>query len=137
MKTERLDFQNTAGQKLSGRLELPDGSKPVAFALFALSFWAIPRAPGHWFVALPVALFGVAQGMNYPVVMSLLAGRASTEHRAIFMSVNGMVLRVGQTLGPLIMAGVAAAGGIDQVFYTAMGICGVLFLAMPWILRGE
>ena len=128
----------TASQlRVLNRLVAPERLVTIAFALFAISFWAIPWMPGHWFIALPVVLFGIAQGMNYPVVMSLLAGRASTEHRAIFMSVNGMVLRVGQTLGPLIMAGVAAVGGTDQVFYVAMGICGTLFLALPWILGGE
>ena len=105
-----------------------------AFALYALSFLAIPFLPGHWLVALPVALFGVAQGMNYPVVMSLLAGLAPTEHRAIFMSANGMVLRVGQTLGPLIMAAVFAWGGMNWVFYAAMAICISMFFFLPTML---
>ncbi len=106
----------------------------TAFALYALSFLAIPMLPGHWLIALPVALFGVAQGMNYPVVMSLLAGLAPTEHRAIFMSANGMVLRIGQTLGPLIMAAVFAWGGMDRVFYVAMGICIAMFLSLPLLI---
>jgi pimeloyl-ACP methyl ester carboxylesterase len=38
MKSERIEFQNEAGQKLSGRLELPPEDKPVAFALFAHCF---------------------------------------------------------------------------------------------------
>jgi MFS family permease len=88
-----------------------------------------------------VALFGIAQGMNYPVVMSLLAGLAPTEHRAIFMSANGMVLRVGQTLGPLVMAGVFAWGGMAMVFYAATGICLAMFLILPPLIgkkkRGE
>jgi ACDE family multidrug resistance protein len=105
-----------------------------AFALYALSFLAIPWLPGHWLVAIPVALFGVAQGMNYPVVMSLLADLAPTEHRAIFMSANGMVLRVGQTLGPLIMAGVFGWGGMESVFYAAMGICIGMFILLPWMI---
>jgi len=108
-----------------------------AFALYALSFLAIPFLPGYWLIAIPVALFGVAQGMNYPVVMSLLAGLAPPEHRAIFMSANGMVLRVGQTLGPLIMAGVFAWGGIEWVFYAAMGICIGMFILLPWMIGRE
>jgi len=108
-----------------------------AFALYALSFLAIPWLPGHWLVAIPVALFGVAQGMNYPVVMSLLAGLAPTEHRAVFMSANGMVLRVGQTLGPLIMAGIYSWGGMDRVFYAATGICIGMFLLLPWMIGRE
>lgn len=38
MKSERVKFQNETGQKLSGRLEVPPGGKPVAFALFAHCF---------------------------------------------------------------------------------------------------
>ena len=106
----------------------------LAFALYALSFLAIPALPGHWLVALPVALFGVGQGMNYPVVMSLLAGLAPMEHRAIFMSANGMVLRIGQTLGPLIMAGVFAWGGMASVFYAATAICVGMFLILPHLI---
>jgi MFS family permease len=108
-----------------------------AFALYALSFLAIPWLPGHWLVAVPVALFGVAQGMNYPVGMSLMAGLAPMEHRAIFMSANGMVLRIGQTLGPLVMAGVFAWGGMDRVFYAAMAICIGMFLLLPWMIGKE
>jgi ACDE family multidrug resistance protein len=105
-----------------------------AFALYSLSFLAIPWLPGHWLVAIPVALFGVAQGMNYPVVMSVLAGLAPTEHRAIFMSANGMVFRVGQTLGPLIMAGIFAWGGMDGVFYASAGICMGMFVLLPFLI---
>ncbi|MFC1662521.1 MFS transporter, partial [Gemmatimonadota bacterium] len=106
----------------------------AAFALYALSFVVIPLLPGHWWVAAPVALFGIAQGINYPGVMSLLAGLAPTEHRGIFMSMNGMVLRIGQTLGPVVMAGVFAWGGMAQVFYAATSICLAMFLVMPWMI---
>jgi MFS family permease len=106
-----------------------------AFLLYALSFLVIPFLPGHWWVAVPVALFGVAQGMNYPVVMSLLANLAPTEHRAIFMSANGMVLRVGQTLGPLVMAAVFAWEGMAAVFYAAAVLCGAMFVVLPWLVE--
>jgi len=107
----------------------------AAFALYAVAFLVIPLLPGHWWVAFPVALFGVAQGLNYPVVMTLLAGLAPTEHRAIFMSVNGTVLRTGQTLGPIIMGGVFAVGGMAWVFYAATGICLGVFFTLPLMIR--
>jgi MFS family permease len=138
MSVGSLSTALTASQlRVLNRFMAPERLIIFAFALYAFSFGAIPWVPGHWWAALPVVLFGIAQGMNYPVVMSLLAGRASAEHRAIFMSVNGMVLRLGQTLGPLIMAGVATFGGMDRVFYVAMGICGALFLILPALLKGE
>jgi MFS transporter, ACDE family, multidrug resistance protein len=95
----------------------------LGFALYALSFVLIPWLPGHWWVALPVALFGVAQGLNYPSVLALLAGLAHTEHRGIFMSANSMALWTGQTLGPLVMAAAYGLWGMDGVFLAAAGIC--------------
>ena len=38
MRTERINFQNMQGHELSGRLDLPEDEKPVAFALFAHCF---------------------------------------------------------------------------------------------------
>ena len=119
--------------RLSRRFEA-EGLIASAFALYAVSLVLIPWLPGHWWVAFPVALFGVAQGLNYPVVMSLLAGLAPTEHRGVFMSVNGMVLRTGQTLGPVLMAGVFAWGGMAWVFYAATGICLGVFLTIPFMI---
>jgi len=106
----------------------------LAFILYALSFAAIPWVPGNWGITLPVALFGVGQGLNYPVVMTLLTGLAPTEHRGVFMSVNGTVLRGGQTLGPMVMAGVFAWGGMEWVFYAAAGICLGVALFLPFLI---
>jgi predicted MFS family arabinose efflux permease len=109
-----------------------------AFALFGLSFLIIPWLPGYWWMMLAVSVFGVGQGFNYPVVLSLLAGIAPEEQRAIFMSLNGTVIRIGQAMGPLIMAGVFAMGGMDGVFYVSAGICGGVFLLLPFLIgRGE
>ena len=38
MQFEKLEFSNNAGQKLSARIDLPDDSPPVAYALFAHCF---------------------------------------------------------------------------------------------------
>jgi predicted MFS family arabinose efflux permease len=113
----------------------PDRLLPMAFALFALAFLITPLAPGYWWVALAVGIFGVGQAWNYAVVLTLLAGEAPDEHRAVFMGVNGMVIRVGQASGPVIMAGVFAVGGMNQVFFTASGVCLVVFLALPFLLK--
>lgn len=138
MTTGSLSTAVTASSlRFLNRTFSPERLIHYAFALYALSFLVMPWLPGHWLVAMPVALFGVAQGMNYPLVMSLLAGLAPDEHRAIFMSANGMVLRVGQTLGPLVMAAVFAWGGMVWVFYAAAGICLAMFMLLPWLIGRE
>ncbi len=109
-----------------------------AFALFAVSFLVIPWLPGHWWMMLAVSVFGVGQGFNYPVVLSLLAGIAPEEQRAIFMSLNGTVIRIGQAMGPLLMAAVYALAGMDGVFHVSAGICGGVFLLLPLLIgRGD
>jgi MFS family permease len=118
---------------VSQRVE-PERLIILAFILYALSFVAIPWLPGAWGITLPVAIFGVGQGLNYPVVMTLLTGLAPTEHRGVFMSVNGMVLRGGQTLGPVVMAGVFSWGGMEWVFYAAAGICLAVALFLPFMI---
>jgi ACDE family multidrug resistance protein len=113
----------------------PDRLLPVAFVLFAVSFLIIPWAQGYWWVALAVGVFGIGQAWNYAVVLTLLAGEAPDEHRAVFMGVNGMVIRIGQAMGPVLMAAVFAMGGMDSVFFSAAGICLVVFLGLPFMLR--
>ena len=113
----------------------PDRLLPVAFAIFALSFLLIPWATGYWWVALAVGIFGIGQAWNYAVVLTLLAGEAPHEHRAVFMGVNGMVIRIGQAMGPVLMAAVFAVGGMNSVFFSAAGICLVVFLGLPFMLR--
>jgi MFS family permease len=115
----------------------PDRLLPLAFLLFSLSFLMVPLVPGFWWVALAVGVFGIGQAWNYAVVLTLLAGEAPDEHRAIFMGVNGMVIRAGQALGPVVMAGVFAAGGMTWVFFTASGLCFFVFLALPFLLRSR
>jgi predicted MFS family arabinose efflux permease len=113
----------------------PDRLLPLAFVLFAVSFALIPWAPGYWWVAVAVGIFGVGQAWNYAVVLTLLAGEAPEEHRAVFMGVNGMVIRIGQAMGPVIMGGVFALGGMNSVFASAAGICLLVFLILPTLLK--
>lgn len=61
-------------------------------------------------------LFGFGHGILIPVLQNLLVGLASMEERAAFMSLNSMVLRVGQTVGPLVIGLFYQLGGISMAF---------------------
>lgn len=106
----------------------------AGFLLYALSAALIPLMPGLWWVALPVMVFGVAQALNIPCVQTLLADLAPMEQRGAFMALNGMVLRVGQTLGPVVMGGAYAIGGYQAVFamasVLALGVCALVLLTL-------
>ncbi len=93
----------------------------VANGFYILSMVIIPMLGSLWMNLIPAALFGLAQGINLPSVQTLLAGSAPMEYRAAFMSVNGMVLRLGQTLGPLATGLMFSLAGMSATFYTGAG----------------
>lgn len=110
--------------------------------IYILSMVIIPQVDSLWWMLLPSGLFGAAQGINIPVLQTLLAGSAPLEYRAAFMSANGTVLRLGQTLGPVAIGAVYAGSGMDATFYAGailailMGLVVIAMVAKGTGLRG-
>ena len=69
----------------------------MAFLFLALALFLVPFVNNLWMLLIPALIFGIGQGMNNPSNQTILAGIAPIEYRAAFMSINGMVLRIGQT----------------------------------------
>jgi MFS family permease len=104
------------------------------YVLYAASLVMIPYMKNLWLLVIPSALYGLAVGINIPNIISLLAGVAPMNRRAAVMSINGMVLRLGQTLGPLVMAAVFGLWNLDAVFYVgALFSLGMFVLAIIMI----
>jgi len=121
-----------------GRLTAKYSSKnmlKVAFIIYAVAFTIIPLVPYLWLLVLPLILFGTAQGLNIPSLQTMLTNLAPVENRAAFMSLNGMVLRIGQTLGPIIMGFVFVAFGIAGVYY-AGAVFALLMFALILVMIG-
>jgi MFS family permease len=78
---------------------------------------AIPLARELWQLLLPALLFGAVNGLSIPSIFTLLVGLAPERRRAAFMSVNGMVLRLGQTVGPVLAGALVSMGGLDAAFW--------------------
>lgn len=110
----------------------------IAYVIYAVTLIAIPFAPNIWIILIPALLLGVAQGTNIPNIYTLLAGLAPTEHRAAFMSINGMVLRIGQTIGPFLMGLIYVASGeaLGTVFY-AGAVFAVLMFALVHLMVSD
>jgi len=82
----------------------------------------MPMASSPWGVGGASLLFGVAQGLNQPALQTRLAELASDASRGILLSLNGMILRLGQAIGPLLLGSALVLGGIGAIFYTAAGV---------------
>jgi MFS family permease len=108
----------------------------VGFVVFAVGLALVPLAPIVWALAAPAVLLGFSFATTIPVVQVLLAEIAPVDRRGAVMSLNGTVLRLGQTLGPPVMAVVHRMAGINAVFF--VGAAFALFLAalMTWTVKG-
>jgi MFS family permease len=98
----------------------------AGFVCYALAMALFPLIPSLWGFLLPTLVYGFGTGINAPSSQSILMSLAPENSRAGFLSVNSTVLRIGQSLGPLIMGTIITFWGMDGVFYTGA----VLSLAM-------
>lgn len=102
----------------------------AAFILYAIALLITPFVTGMWYLIIPAVIFGLGQGVNIPSLQALLAELAPIEYRAAFMSVNGMVLRLGQTLGPVITGMFYAMWGIEITFFAGAGFGVLMFFIL-------
>ena len=108
----------------------------AAYVLYFISILSVPFISEVWVFLIPVVIFGVAQGLNIPGLQTLLIHLAPEKQRAVFMSANGMVLRMGQTLGPLVIGLGLVAFGINGAFYLAAAITVLMLLVVRFTLQG-
>jgi MFS family permease len=109
----------------------------LGFVVFAAGLALIPVADSVWALAAPAILLGFAFATTIPVVQVLLAEVAPGDRRGAVMSLNGTVLRLGQTIGPLVMVVVYKTAGIDAVFYSGALIALLLAALMVATVKGS
>ncbi|MCF8297323.1 MAG: MFS transporter [Saprospiraceae bacterium] len=105
-----------------GRLTNKFGSLTLlkmAFFLYFVVTVLMPNINSLYAFVLPILIFGTAQALNIPSLQTVLANLAPDEQRGAFMSLNGMVLRIGQTIGPLIIGIGFTLGGLTGAYYLA------------------
>lgn len=107
--------------RLSKRFTLGSIIK-AAFFIYALALLLVPFMPQLWFLLVPAIIFGLAHGAGLPAIMTAVAGLVPFKHRAAFMSINGAVLRLGQTIGPALVGLLYTLGGVDFPFLVAAGL---------------
>jgi MFS family permease len=133
-----MSLSNALLASQAGRLGRMYGERNVlrtSFILFALALVLIPLMPRLALLLLPTLVYGCAQGMNIPATQALLSDLAPEENRAVFMSLNGMVLRLGQTIGPLLMGWVFVTFGPEAPFYAGALLGVSLFAVLPFLIR--
>jgi len=102
--------------KVINRYLKPKKQLTISFILYFVSMILLSFTGNWWLLIIPLITFGMGHGMLIPGIQTLLVGFAPLNERAGFMSINGMVLRLGQTLGPLFIGLFYAIGGTGVAF---------------------
>ncbi|MFH5832913.1 MFS transporter [Halalkalibaculum sp. DA384] len=118
--------------KLTARFSEPNLILTAA-VIYISVFLIIPFTGNIWMLLIPIALFGVAQGINIPSVLTLLTHQAPTEHRAAFLSVNWTVIRGGQALGPVLLGTIYGFWDITGTFLFTAGLA-LLFVVISLLM---
>lgn len=100
----------------------------TSYLFYASALVMIPLAPNLWTLIIPTALAGIANGINIPTIHSLLSELAPLEQRGVFMSINGMMLRVGQTSGPLLAGAALGVFGLGGSFFVGAALALVMLI---------
>ncbi len=107
----------------------------VSFVAYAASIVLVLLADSLWLMIIPVLLYGLANGLNIPCIQTHLSKSAPMEYRGAFMSVNSMVLRLGQTAGPVLSGVAFHAWGMEGVFYCSAAFSIVSFVILVLLLK--
>ncbi len=107
----------------------------TSFVLYAAALAIVPLVPSVWLLFVPTVIFGVAQSLNLPNAFSLLNEAAPDENRGAFMALNSTILRLGQTLGPVLTAVAAASLGLTGAYLAAGALAAAMFLIALALIR--
>lgn len=115
---------------------------PKTILLLGVSFYFLSMlflmfSFGWWQVGVSVILFGLGHGLLLPSIQNILVGFASIKERAAFMSFNSMVLRVGQTLGPLVIGIFYTIGHIHGAFAAGAVVAVMMFGIIAAMVKNE
>ncbi len=103
---------------------------------FAAAMFLMPLVNDLWLYVLPIFLYGLGQGLAYPAVLASLSSLAPLEGRGVLMAVNGSVLRLAQSISPLLCGAAFAVCSFSGVFGLGfIAACGIAALA--WRLFGK
>jgi MFS family permease len=107
----------------------------ISYLVYAFTLAIIPFMTEAYWLVVPSMLFGFGIGINNPNVQTLIAKTVRPEQRAAILSINGMVLRLGQTIGPLLMAFLFAVAGPDGSYWVMSAMALAIFAWLRSMVR--
>lgn len=107
----------------------------LGFVLYGVSMLGLAFVSQAWQLVLPIICFGIAHGIMVPSVPNVLVTFAPNNVRAGFMSINGMILRTGQTLGPVTIGFFYMLGGTSFAFIGGAIVAVCMFVISLFMIK--
>ncbi|MCF8332274.1 MAG: MFS transporter [Bacteroidales bacterium] len=107
----------------------------IGFGAYVVAFTIIPFITHPLLMIIPIIIFGFGHGVNFPSIQSHMTKLAPLKYRGMFMSFNGMVLRIGQTTGPLIIGSFYLINGHLTAFLGAAALALIMFVFLFYLLK--
>jgi len=110
----------------------------VYSASFYMAAMVVIAYANSWMLIFAaILLFGLGHGLFIPNIQNMLVSYASINERAGFMSINSMVLRIGQTLGPVTVVLFYDRGGLRSTFIAGAGFALLMVLISALIISDK
>lgn len=107
----------------------------LGFFLYGCALAVFSLVPQLYFIFIPIVLFGLGHGVLIPSVQTLMTKAAPLQYRAGVLSLNGMILRLGQTIGPVVMSLIFSLYHINGVFLAGSVFAFLIFILCLFIFR--
>lgn len=101
----------------------------VAFLCYGGSLWLYQLSDELWVVIAAVVWLGAAHGIAIPSIIALFTKIAPEGMTASYVTLNSLVFRFGQTVGPLLMAWIYQYYSLPTVFV----IAALVSLPAAWV----
>lgn len=101
----------------------------LSFILFGLGFGLMPLGRGFLFAAFTVAVWTFGEILSMPLLMALVAGRASPESRGRYMGIFSFAFSLAFIIGPAAGAAVYGHLGGAALWFGCAGVMAFLAIA--------
>ena len=107
----------------------------AGFFLYGCALMAFIWVSSFTLIPVPIVIFGLGHGILIPSIQTMMSRTAPLQYRAGVLSLNGMILRLGQTIGPLVMSLVFSVFYIKGVLYGGAMFAFIIFALCVYIWR--
>lgn len=110
----------------------------ITFVLFAIAFIIGANVTSVLTAMLFSAVFGLGIGIIMPVQMIMLLPLSPDHVRGAFISIQNLIHRFGQAIGPVLFGFIFVKAGLSGVFYGAAAVSAAVFIiSLQFLKKGK